>query len=77
MDISKKSRDSGKMVIFCIYSPSPKIDTPKIDTFYENSRNFPNSKICGNALSKYPIFGQNHKYDGIFSDFNICWASNS
>ena len=28
-----------------IYSPSPKIDTPKIDTFYENSRNFQISKF--------------------------------
>ena len=60
-----------------IYSPSPKIDTPKIDTFYENSRIFWNSKILGEGLSKSPIFGQNHKNDGVFSDFNIWWASSS
>ena len=53
------------------YSPSPKIDTPKIDTFYENSRNFRNSKIFGEVLSKSPILGQNHKNDDLFSDFNI------
>ena len=59
------------------YSPSPKIDTPKIDTFYENSRNFRNSKIFGEVLSKSPILGQNHKNDDLFSDFNIWWASSS
>ena len=50
------------------YSPSPKIDTPKIDTFYENS---------WRDLAKSPILGWNHKNYGLFSDFNIWWASSS
>ena len=38
----------------------------KIDTFYENSRNFQNSKIFGEALSKSPIFGHNKKNDVLY-----------
>ena len=41
-----------------MYSPSPKIATPKTDTFYENYRF---SKIFGEVLSKSPILGQNIK----------------
>ena len=58
--------------VISINSPSP-----KIDTFYENSRNFQNSKIFGEVLSKSPILGQNHKNDGLFSDFDILLASSS
>ena len=42
------------------YSLSSKIDAPKIDAFSQNSRNFQNSKFFWWALSKSPIFGQNH-----------------
>ena len=45
-----------------IYSGSLKIDTPKIDTFYENSRNFQKSKNFGKVLSKSLIFGQNPQF---------------
>ena len=58
------------------YSPSLKIDTPKIDTFYQNSWIFQNSKIF-EVLSKSPILGPYYKKDELFSDFNIWWASSS
>ena len=63
----------GRIQVACIkYSRSPLIDTPKIDTFYENSRNFQKSKIFGVAKvkisdfwSKSQIFGQNHQNNGL------------